>query len=611
MTDGGKAEALRQYADAGNPCDVTLHGGHASPELVFPSALVRLAKRFFFRRIAGSGGAAPVAAMTAAAEYARRSRRLCGFPAFDKTADYLVEHPSVFGRMTTTRGARSILEVAEAVSADCGVVSRLVQVGASLYRRFPASATAGALIGLALAVGDSFAQLAGEQMTIRRVLDPIPVVVAAVNLLVGSLCGALVGVVAQILSLRKRVSKGTFGLHTGYSKKAGPNQGYVTNWLCVELAKLAGRENDSTPLTFGMLWDAPEPSGDQYDPFAGTRSIDLEMVTTCVSLGRPIRLPMGLAGLDLYFDPYELERYFPDDLVSWMVKVSPKTMVIEGKRYCHLPEPRDLPVLFAVRMSSGIPFVLDAVPLYLSQGNGAEPYATVARVLFASGSLVSGFPDRSGAPLLPPHPSFEFSVDRTSRERDASQRYEPRDPELGHPEQGRGRVHPIENYLDFAAALWDSARNWPENTRRALAVSDELVAVIDAPVSDRRPFSAPPVAVSKSVAEQARAAADDLAEQALFPTYGARRRRRFHTVVRSLSHAVREFSEDYALGRTSDAEAFRDGSDPRVQTLLDAGTRLAAFSEPASRSREPIFPLSSVPEDDHPAPDERGEHDRW
>lgn len=158
----------------------------------------------------------------------------------------------------------------------------------------------------------------------------------------------------------------------------GENDQAITPWLSGTLSALAGLPPDEV-LRFGHLWDAgayAERGSDTDDSAwrerlddSARRSITLEVITTDLTRRRPIRFP--LSGPDateqLYFCPAELTEVFDHDVrEAMLVEEGVPIADSSGKvRVLHkLPDPWDLPVVVAVRMSMSFPVLFTAVPLY-------------------------------------------------------------------------------------------------------------------------------------------------------------------------------------------------------------------------------------------------------
>jgi hypothetical protein len=113
-----------------------------------------------------------------------------------------------------------------------------------------------------------------------------------------------------------------FGLCTGYvpgsQDKLAPRDRRepLTLWLARLVNECAGKAADGEPLTFGELWD---PTGDERSQppawlqAAGTMSwryVELQVMTTNVTHGRPYRFPNEDRDQALFFRPKELEAWF-------------------------------------------------------------------------------------------------------------------------------------------------------------------------------------------------------------------------------------------------------------------------------------------------------------
>lgn len=156
------------------------------------------------------------------------------------------------------------------------------------------------------------------------------------------------------------------------------NNQAITPWLSDTLSALAGLP-DGEVLRFGHLWDAEayaERGSDSDDSAwrerlhdSARRSITLEVITTDLTRRRPIRFP--LSGPDaaepLYFCPADLTEVFDREVREAMLgeEGTPVPDSSGTVRVLHkLPDPWDLPVVVAVRMSMAFPVLFTAVPLY-------------------------------------------------------------------------------------------------------------------------------------------------------------------------------------------------------------------------------------------------------
>ena len=139
----------------------------------------------------------------------------------------------------------------------------------------------------------------------------------------------------------------------------------------------------------------------------------------------------------LLFDPDELRRLFPERIVAWLETHPPP--VAEGRGgerrrrtlgalapLRPLPDPDDLPVVVAARMSLSFPLLISAVPLHaldLTRERTREALAAVEKgdvpadrleapvCWFADGGITSNFPVHFFDTPLPTRPTFAIDLD--------------------------------------------------------------------------------------------------------------------------------------------------------------------------------------------------------
>jgi hypothetical protein len=251
-------------------------------------------------------------------------------------------------------------------------------------------------------------------------------------------------------------------------------------WLADSLAELAGMPG--TVLRFGHLWVGPgftpvpeSPDGTATEAEThlrdlarspGARLVNLEMMTTDLSRGRPFRFPLAVAEADggptggseaLWFDPGDLctelaaggsdgrasggrasggrgADVLPRDVVEAMTSLTPSRTVPladgSGSVTLHrLPHPWNLPVVLAVRISLALPVLFTAVRLYrlLPSGHvrddlgrtlhdGDAPIASQAHpcvaepLWWSDGGITSNFPVHLFDSYLPRWPSFGLNL---------------------------------------------------------------------------------------------------------------------------------------------------------------------------------------------------------
>ena len=128
---------------------------------------------------------------------------------------------------------------------------------------------------------------------------------------------------------------------------------------------------------------------------SGGRAINLEIMTTNLSVGTPYQLPQAIEGF--YFREGDFERIFPKWIVEYLKKNGQAVDLPSASGYRRLPNALKLPVVVAVRMGLSFPFLLYAVPLYTR--NSACPLngraqQTLRRCWFSDAGISSNFPIR-------------------------------------------------------------------------------------------------------------------------------------------------------------------------------------------------------------------------
>jgi hypothetical protein len=146
-----------------------------------------------------------------------------------------------------------------------------------------------------------------------------------------------------------------YGLSSGCDPAKDHADAPLTNWLSGYLNALAGKDAAGDPLTFGDLYRAQRVPGEPETPGDTSKSINLEMMTTAVNLGRPFRLPFQDPNQVFYFSKEEFARLFPASIVTSMVEhareerpgdVVPQANGVE--RLYGFPRPEHLPIVVGV-----------------------------------------------------------------------------------------------------------------------------------------------------------------------------------------------------------------------------------------------------------------------
>jgi hypothetical protein len=271
---------------------------------------------------------------------------------------------------------------------------RLGRIAFAALRNFPLAALLGALPGLLLIA--LLIRGSGGLLLIWGVIT------ALVLLLVGV-------VVAIAFAFARRAGRAVpanlYGLCAGYADPRSTRTAPLTTWLADLLDRLAGRRAGDDPLTFRDLWGTSDPDAE--------RAVDLQVMTTNLTHGRPYRLPFDARSNTYYFDPQEFRRLFPERIVAWM-EAHPR-QTDEPDKYAPLrpfPDPANVPVVVAARMSLSFPILISAVPLYTVDHSRPIPLAErrPERCWFSDGGIASNFPVHFFDRPLPRWPTFAINL---------------------------------------------------------------------------------------------------------------------------------------------------------------------------------------------------------
>ncbi|MEW9853864.1 hypothetical protein [Novosphingobium sp. M1R2S20] len=367
------------FASPTDECDIVMKGGVTSG-IVYPYAILELARRYRFRSVGGTSAGAIAASLAVAAEYARTVRGdPAGFVRLQRYCDELPEHmPGLFQPEPRYRRLLAYLLRAQSGRSAWRLVAGLPSIA-------PVQAAVGAIAG-AVTMWALRAGLAG--------------------ILLGGIVGLVIALIAHALRLvRTDLPESDFGLCPGTDQPGGRGPA-LTTWLHAAIQEIAFGEDwqSSPPLTFGHLL------GSSTD-----RQIDLRVITTNLGMGRPHTLPT-LGILAAYSDP-EWRRLFPGDVCDWIAARVTEPAHMPG--LSSFPSSNDLPVLVAARMSLAFPLLFAAVPVHvrdfanaeLQRATGATPAIQNRRILFADGGIRSNFPIHLFDALLPERPTFALSLD--------------------------------------------------------------------------------------------------------------------------------------------------------------------------------------------------------
>jgi hypothetical protein len=346
------------YSNPERNCDIVMKGGITSG-VVYPLAVCEIARTYRFKNVGGASAGAIAAAAAAAAEYGRHQG---GFQKLAALPSWLGAGSNLLDLFQPQPGTKSLYGLFVApIGHARGRVRRIV---GAVLRGFVLWFLAGALPGLvaliaALSMGDGFAR--GIWVGLSAVL----VAVGAIGL----------GLYGLYWTLTHRLAANGFGLCTGMGAEDGNASAPLSEWLAGTLDDLAGSDPQTgSPLTFGNLWKGADGSGKPPGDRSGEPSVNLQMMATSLTLGRPYRLPFDS---DVwFFDPKEFRKRFPQRVVAWMEN-NPRGLPREPSRrrrelllrklmepLLPMPDAKDLPVVVATRFSLSFPLLISAVPLH-------------------------------------------------------------------------------------------------------------------------------------------------------------------------------------------------------------------------------------------------------
>lgn len=367
-------------------CDLVMKGGITSG-IVYPKAVCELAKVFQFRNIGGTSAGAIAAAATAAAELGRQ-RGLDSFAKLARLPEQLgTSAPGAKGSFLFTlfQPQPAFVRIYGVLTSLLGAKRLLIALPLRLARTYWLAFLLSFFVGAAFWA----ALMPGSEG-----LFAVPRWFAVVVMF---LLAFILGVSWSVRRELSKMSTNMLGLCTGMpNPKSGGAA--LTPWLTDLLNDYAGQDKDH-PLTFGDLWGSDNP--------ATEKRINLEMMTTSLTHGRPYRLPFDQR--IFYFREDEFRMLFPKEVVDWMVKHQRSTKnPFDG--FVPLPEIWNLPVIVATRMSLSFPILFCAIPLYAVDRGRPKADQKPEVCWFSDGGMCSNFPVHFFDSPLPRWPTFAINL---------------------------------------------------------------------------------------------------------------------------------------------------------------------------------------------------------
>jgi predicted acylesterase/phospholipase RssA len=487
--------------DRGTPkleCDIIMKGGITSG-IVYPLAAVHLSKTHRFRRVGGASAGAIAAAFVAAAEKGRAAggfERIAELPEELGAELHFLFQPSA----STKPGYEMLMALVEPTRSPLAKLARGIWIPLRSRWKLAVAVFGTAMVpGFALALGLDGRSGGpidwGNVVQMAALWAPLAAV--------ASVAAALIRTAQTTVSA---LAANGFGLCDGHTTAFAGHQP-LTDWMTSKLDQVAGIADGAGPLTFGDLWgptgiatfDGAVPVGAsvlelkprEQRELRAERDIDLEVMTTNLSLCRPYRFPFE--SRIFFFCSDCFARYFPAGVVKQMMSHSDavpdkpwqwtddagsahqKTISMlcplhPGTRTRHFPRPADVPVVVAARLSLSFPALISAVPMCYVDYSRSPEYVELVTVWFSDGGIASNFPMHLFDSIWPIRPTFGIDL-------------QPLDVEHGEqltylPTRGEARSHPIASMLSFGHSILNTMQNWVDTTQLTLPAYRKRVAEI-------------------------------------------------------------------------------------------------------------------------------------
>jgi hypothetical protein len=522
-----------EYADSdfANPaavCDVIMKGGITSG-VVYPLALTELAKQFRFSQVGGTSAGAIAASAAAAAEYGRHVPGK-GFVLLAKLPAEVGN--ILFSLFQPTPSLKPIFDIAVAAIGNDSTTKKAMRMIGAALAGFAFAAAAGSLPGLLIFVaGLWYCNLA-------------LVLLGMLLLLIGIAVGVAIPLYRAIST---GIPDNDFGLCPGKTQPGYSPPG-LSDWLADKIDKIAGRDPEKDPpLTFGDLSPALDTGG---------HKITLRMMTTNLTLRRPYSLPFNEK--IFAFKLADFERLFPARITSYLTAHCVKANDPAGEHadLYKFPEPENLPLIVATRMSLSFPLLFCAVPLYAQDFTFRDEAEKLRwrKNLFSDGGLSNNFPIQFFDRMLPNSPTFGISLDDFNEERvpEAVRKQYPKDDDphqrvwLPKTKSAVSGVlipgEPLDGIVAFFSRLVDAAKDWQDNLQSTLpGYRDRIVHVGLEPNEGGLNINMPPELVSRLGNYGALAGVDMRTEFDL----DEHRWRRFLVAMDRMDHTLDEIAAAY------------------------------------------------------------------
>ena len=610
-------------------CDLVLNGGVASG-VVYPWALVELARHYRFRSIGGNSVGAMAAAIAAAGEYGRCMGTENPFEPLRRFPLKLAEvqpdgNSKMFRLFQPSPQVRRLFDLFMAVVHANN--PKHDRKSARVKRPERALGCMG-LIGVLLKKYWVIALpaavvlvLAGWTALHTRGWFSISVVLLLG--FVGAFVAALILLGVLFYRDLEALAENDYGLCTGRGKE--PGQEGLVEWLHKGIQLAAGRGEYDPPLTFADLWAAPRFGKRGPEPLPGglqplDPGIDLQMFASNVTLGRPVRLPLNDPNTRLFYHPEEWKRYFPDYLLLELEKASrpyapaspgdPDPAAIRDPKALELMRcVRELPsggmpIVVAARLSLCFPVLFSCVGVYAIDYESPQGKRRLRRCLLSDGGLCSNFPIHLFDAAHPEWPTFGFLLDSRLRPYPNEAVWRPKKHLEGRAdnwmrfvpgaEYGKKRRSLLSRLLGFTGGMVVTMKDWNDRTTGRLPqVRNRVVRLALRDGEGQLNLDMPPETILRMAHEYGTKAGKKLAK-AFVPRAGrARPAWREHLYVRSMIElrSLRQHVRDYARAVGS------RGSTMPLRELLKEATRRPPLRTYADRPDPTAAALTPVQRD--------------
>lgn len=436
-------------------CDLIMKGGVTSG-VVYPHAVVEIARSYRLRSIGGTSAGAIAAVLAAAAEYRRQSTG--DFSGFEDAQDPRAGIAGI--AMELGAAMKGLFQPAPRLGPHFNFLMAVLAAKGGCkplaWAKVALATGIGALLTVTLVIGPGVlaAGLLGA--------DPSLLQWGALVTLAGL---AIVGL-ALWWTLRLLLPAHDFGLCAGLTRP-GATGPALTDWLADHIDRIAGKlEGDGQPgkpLTIGDL---------------AQRGITLAAMTTDLSSRRPYQLP--LQSDHHFFSEAEFRRLFPKRVVDHLIGGrKPLTGLAPGlpDDLFPLASGQDFPVLLVARLSLSFPGLISAVPLYRNDYQLPEDHAQgrMQRCLFSDGGISSNFPIHFFDALLPSRPTFGITLVSWDKARHGDTRVAI----PGHRRQSTDlAVRPIPGLGAFLGAIMGAAKDWQDQLQSLMpGYADRIVEI--------------------------------------------------------------------------------------------------------------------------------------